>query len=184
MAFPLKYFQRLLGHMAVAAAITPLGLLHVRPLQCWLHDRIPRRAWHCDTFRVGVTPECCLLFRPWSDPAFLWAGVPLGQISSDIVVNTDASMMECCLQRASSLELLDRTSTADHSVHKPPGGSTLLSHVATPPPSPPLESNRCALFTFQESSIVQPMRSHDSSPILENGDSTPRQSSTTWSLGS
>ncbi len=36
-AVPLKLFQRLLGHMAAAAAVTPLGLLHMRPLQHWLH---------------------------------------------------------------------------------------------------------------------------------------------------
>ncbi len=30
---PLKQFQRLLGQMASAAAVTPLGLLHMRPLQ-------------------------------------------------------------------------------------------------------------------------------------------------------
>ncbi len=41
---PLKQFQRLLGHMASAAAVTPLGLLHMRPLQHWLHSRVPR--WH------------------------------------------------------------------------------------------------------------------------------------------
>ncbi len=33
---PLKHFQRLLGHMASTAAVTPLGLLHMRPLQHWL----------------------------------------------------------------------------------------------------------------------------------------------------
>ncbi|KAI2648645.1 ORF V: Enzymatic polyprotein [Labeo rohita] len=95
-AVPLKYFQRLLGHMAAtaaaAAAVTPLGLLHMRPLQRWLHNQIPRWAWHRGTFRVSVTPECRLLFSPWSDPAFLRAGVPLGQVSRHVVVNTDASM--------------------------------------------------------------------------------------------
>ncbi|KAL0194518.1 hypothetical protein M9458_008090 [Cirrhinus mrigala] len=89
-AVPLKYFQRLLGHMAAAAAVTPLGLLHMRPLQHWLHDRIPRWAWHRGTFRVSVTPECRLLFSPWSDPAFLRAGIPLGQVSRHVVVNTNA----------------------------------------------------------------------------------------------
>ncbi len=44
-AVPLKHFQRLLGHMASAAAVTPLGLLHMRPLQHWLHDWVPRWAW-------------------------------------------------------------------------------------------------------------------------------------------
>ncbi len=41
---PLKQFQRLLGHRASAAAVTPLGLLHMRPLQHWLHSRVPRWA--------------------------------------------------------------------------------------------------------------------------------------------
>ncbi len=44
-AAPLEQFQRLLGHMASAAAVTPLGLLHMRPLQHWLHGRVPRWAW-------------------------------------------------------------------------------------------------------------------------------------------
>ncbi|KAL0201654.1 hypothetical protein M9458_004841, partial [Cirrhinus mrigala] len=68
-AVPLKFFQRLLGHMAAAAMVTPLGLLHMRPLQHWLHGQIPRWAWHRGTFRVGVTPECRLLrwglFADW-----------------------------------------------------------------------------------------------------------------------
>ncbi len=33
--------------MASAAAVMPLGLLHMRPLQHWLHSRVPRWAWHC-----------------------------------------------------------------------------------------------------------------------------------------
>ncbi|KAI2667881.1 ORF V: Enzymatic polyprotein [Labeo rohita] len=90
-AVPLKTFQRLLGHMAAAAAVTPLGLLHMRPLQRWLHDRVPRWAWHRGTLRIGVSPQCRRLFSPWSDPAFLLAGVPLGQVSRHLVVYTDAS---------------------------------------------------------------------------------------------
>ncbi|KAL0195108.1 hypothetical protein M9458_008680, partial [Cirrhinus mrigala] len=92
-AVPLKLFQRLLGHMAAAAARTPLGLLHMRPLQHWLHGRVPRWAWHRGTFRVGVNPECCHLFSPWSDLMFLRAGVPLGQVREHVIVNTDASSM-------------------------------------------------------------------------------------------
>ncbi len=42
---PLKQFQRLLGHMASAAAVTPLGLLHMRPLQHWLHSWVTRWAF-------------------------------------------------------------------------------------------------------------------------------------------
>ncbi len=172
-AVPLKHFQRLLGHMASSAAITPLGLLHMRPLQRWLHDRVPRWAWRHGTYRVSLTPSCRRTFSPWSDLAFLRAGVPLEQC--------------CCLnrcfchglgghvQRARSRGALDRAPAAvayqlprvagsmacsaplqnaatreaytgplgqhcDRCVHQPPRRSTLPSHVATRPPSPPLES--------------------------------------------
>ncbi|KAL0148340.1 hypothetical protein M9458_056320 [Cirrhinus mrigala] len=56
--------QRLLGHMAAAAAVTPLGLLHMRPLQRWLHDRVPRWAWHRGTLRISISPQCRRLFSP------------------------------------------------------------------------------------------------------------------------
>ncbi|CAM4713457.1 unnamed protein product [Leuciscus chuanchicus] len=61
-AVPLKLFQKLLGHIAsaAAAAVTPLGLLHMRPLQLWLRDRVPRWAWQHGTLRVPVTPTCAL----------------------------------------------------------------------------------------------------------------------------
>ncbi len=90
-AAPLKQFQRLLGHMAAAAAVTPLGLLHMRPLQHWLHGRVPRWAWQSGTLRVQVTPACRQTFTPWSDLSFLRAGVPLEQVSRHTVVYTDAS---------------------------------------------------------------------------------------------
>jgi hypothetical protein len=90
-AAPLKLFQRLLGHMASAAAVTPLGLLHMRPLQHWLHDRVPRWAWQSGSCRVPVTPHCRQTLSLWSDPSFLRAGVPLEQVSRHSVVSTDAS---------------------------------------------------------------------------------------------
>ena len=90
-AAPLKLFQRLLGHMASAAAVTPLGLLHMRPLQHWLRGRVPRWAWQRGTFRVPVTPNCRRTLTKWSDPSFLRAGVPLEQVSRHAVVHTDAS---------------------------------------------------------------------------------------------
>ncbi len=90
-AAPLKLFQRLLGHMASAAAVTPLGLLHMRPLQHWLHGRVPRWAWQSGTHRLSITPYCRQTFSPWSDPSFLRAGVPLEQVSRHAVVFTDAS---------------------------------------------------------------------------------------------
>ncbi len=90
-AVPLKLFQRVLGHMAAAAVTVPLGLLHMRPLQHWLYGRIPRWAWKHGTYRVQITPACRKTFRPWSDPSFLRAGVPLEQVSRHAVVFTDAS---------------------------------------------------------------------------------------------
>ncbi len=90
-ASPLKQFQRLLGHIVAAAAVTPLGLLHMRPLQHWLHGRVPRWAWQSGTPRVQVTPACHQTFTPWSDLSFLRAGVPLEQVSRHAVVYTDAS---------------------------------------------------------------------------------------------
>ncbi len=80
-AVPLKLFQRLLGHMAAAAAVTPLGLLHMRPLQHWLHGRVPRWVWQRGTYQVAITPECRQTFSPWSNPLFLRAGVALEQVS-------------------------------------------------------------------------------------------------------
>ncbi|KAI2648125.1 ORF V: Enzymatic polyprotein [Labeo rohita] len=88
---PLKQVQRLLGHMASAAAVTPLGLMHMRPLQHWLHTRVPRWAWRRGTLRVGITPSCRKTLSPWTDLAFLRSGVPLEQVSRRIVVTTDAS---------------------------------------------------------------------------------------------
>ncbi len=79
--------------MASAAAVTPLGLLHMRPLQRCLDDRVPRWAWRRGTYRVSITPSCRQTFSPWSDLAFLRAGVPLLQVSRHVVVSTDASAM-------------------------------------------------------------------------------------------
>ncbi len=88
---PLKQFQRLLGHMASAAAVTPLRLLHKRPLPHWLHSRVPRWAWRRGTLRVGISQQCRRSLSPWTDFAFLRAGVPLEQQSRHTVVTTDAS---------------------------------------------------------------------------------------------
>ncbi len=77
--------------MASAAAVTPLGLLHMRPLQHWLHSRVPKWAWRRGALRVNITQECRRFFSPWMDLAFLRAGVPLEQVSRHVVVTTDAS---------------------------------------------------------------------------------------------
>ncbi len=175
-AAPLKLFQRLLGHMASTAAVTLLGLLHMRPLQRWLHGRVRRWAWQSGTHRVFITLHCRQTFSLWSDPSFLWAGVPLEQVSRHAVVFTDASATgwgatynrhavrglnrtqiplthqlprvassTFCAgppQRAATWQALaDPYGQHCHRcVHQPPGWSMLPPHVATRPPSPPLES--------------------------------------------
>ncbi len=71
----LKQSQRLLGHMA--SAVTPLGLLHMRSLQHWLHSRVRRWAVRHGTLRVTITHSCRRSFNSWTDLGFLRAGVPL-----------------------------------------------------------------------------------------------------------
>ncbi len=200
---PLKRFQRLLGHMASAAAVTPLGLLHTRPLQHWLHSRVPRWAWRRGALRVNITQECRRSFSPWTDLAFLWAGVPLEQVSRHVVVTTDASSTgwgaTCSGQAASGLwtgprllwhinclELLAvhlalrqfRPLLLGKHVLVSTDNTAAVSYInrmgvydhAACHSSPAISSsgvtrgsNRCALSTFRGSSIVRPMRFHDSS---------------------
>ncbi len=104
---PLKQFQRLLGHMEAAAAVTPLGVLHIRPLQHWLHGRVPSWAWQRGTHRVQVTPACRQTFTLWSDLAFLRAGVPLEQVSRHAVVYMDASTIGSNFSVLQILSMID-----------------------------------------------------------------------------
>ncbi len=84
-----QQFQRLLGHMA--STVTPLGLLHMRPHQHWLHSRVWRWAWRHVTLRVNITQECRRTFSPRTDLACLRAGVPLEQVFRHIFVTAYAS---------------------------------------------------------------------------------------------
>ena len=90
---PLKRFQRLLGHMASAAAVLQLGLLRMRPLQCWLNLEVPRGAWVSGGARVSVTQVCVSALQPWLAPEWYQQGVTMGVISHRKVVSTDASNM-------------------------------------------------------------------------------------------
>ncbi len=45
----------------------------------------PEMAWRRGTYRVSVTPSCRQTFGPWSDLAFLRAGVPPRQASRPVV---------------------------------------------------------------------------------------------------
>ncbi len=167
---PLKQFQRLLGHMASAAAVTLLRLLHMRPLQHWLHSRVPRWTWRHGTLRVGITQQCRRSLSPWTDLAF--------QVSRHTVVTTDASSTgwgaTCNGQAASGLWtgprllwhinclelwavhlsllqfrplLLGKQRASPHGqhcgglVHQLAGRYTITPYVTAHPPSPPLESH-------------------------------------------
>ncbi len=63
----------------------------MRPLQHWLHSRVPRWAWRRGTLRVVITQQCCCSLSPWTDLAILRATAPLEQVSRHTVVPTDAS---------------------------------------------------------------------------------------------
>ncbi len=54
-ARPLKAFQRMLGLMAADTPVLQLGLLHMRPIQFWLKQRVLSTAWRYGRHRVTVT---------------------------------------------------------------------------------------------------------------------------------
>ncbi len=91
---PLKQFQRLLGHMASAVTVTPLRLLHMRPLQHWSHSRVPRWLLRHGAIRMNIRQEFHRSFSPWTDLAFLRARVPLEQVSRHVAVTKYASSMD------------------------------------------------------------------------------------------
>lgn len=51
-----------LEHMESSATVMPLGLMHIRPLQHWLHVRVLRWAWRCGAHHVTIMTICCNTF--------------------------------------------------------------------------------------------------------------------------
>ncbi len=123
----LKEFQRLLGLMASASAVCHLGLLHMRPLQLWLKTRVPWTAWTSGRLSIAVTRGCIEALAPWRNPNFFSRGVPLGLVTSRVVVTTDASTLgwgAVCEGMPASGQWSEHRSDA----HKPIGiGSSLFS---------------------------------------------------------
>ncbi|KAK7905173.1 hypothetical protein WMY93_017780 [Mugilogobius chulae] len=83
--------HRLLGLMASALVVIPLGRLYMRPFQKWV------TAFHLDPARhayklVPVTAACVRALRPWRRQGFLSAGVPMGTVIARKVITTDASL--------------------------------------------------------------------------------------------
>ncbi len=72
-----KQFQRLLGLMAAASNVMPIGLLYMRPLQWWLKTKgfSPRG----NPLRmIKVTRHCLRALDMWRQPWFLSQGPVLG----------------------------------------------------------------------------------------------------------
>ncbi len=83
--------RRLLGLMAAASPVLPLGLLHMRPFLWWikelrLHHTVPA------TRLIKVSCGCSRPLLQWRDPAFLQSGVRIGAIHRRHIVTMDASM--------------------------------------------------------------------------------------------
>ncbi len=83
--------RRLLGLMAAASHVLPLGLLHMRPFLWWMKKlrllpTIPA------TRLIRVSRSCSRPLLQWRDPAFLQSGVRMGAIHRRHMISTDASM--------------------------------------------------------------------------------------------
>ncbi len=107
----------------------------MRPLQHWLHFRVPRWAWRRGTLQVGITQQCHRSLSPWTDLAFLRAAAPLEQVSRHTVVPADASSTgwgaTCNGQAASGLWTGPRDSTSlAHSSEEGPPFSGARHHMA------------------------------------------------------
>ncbi len=85
-----KAFQRILGLMAAASTVLQLGLLHMRPIQFWLKQRVPSAAWH-HGHRVTVTRPCALGLARRKYILWLKQGVILDTAYRRKLVTTDAS---------------------------------------------------------------------------------------------
>ncbi len=83
--------RRLLGLMAAASPVLPLGLLHMRPFLWWMkvlriHPTVPA------TRLIRVSRSCFRALLKWRDPTFLQSGVRMGAIHRRHMITTDASM--------------------------------------------------------------------------------------------
>ncbi len=90
-ALPLTAFQRMLGLMVAASPVLQLGLLHMRPIQFWLKQRVPSAAWHHGCHRITVTRACVSTLARWRDRFWLKRDVILDTTHRRKVVTTDAS---------------------------------------------------------------------------------------------
>ncbi len=88
---PLKAFQRMLGLMASALPVLRLGLLHMRPIQFLMKQRVPSAAWRHRRHHLTVTRACVSALACWRDLFWLKQGVILDTVHRRKVVMTDDS---------------------------------------------------------------------------------------------
>ncbi len=78
--------------MASASTVCHLGLLHMHPLQLWLKSRVPWTAWTSGHLSIAFSRGCIeAALRLWRKPELFSRGVPLGLVTSRVMVTTDAS---------------------------------------------------------------------------------------------
>nr|XP_054606384.1 uncharacterized protein LOC129166858 [Nothobranchius furzeri] len=82
---------RLVGLMASAISVVPLGRLHMRDFQRWVASLGLSPVRH-RARRVTVFAACVVALRCWRHPSLLAQGVPLGLVLVRKVVTTDASL--------------------------------------------------------------------------------------------
>ena len=81
---------RLLGLMASALVVVPLGRLHMRPVQRWVASLRLNPTCHGHR-RVLISMACVSALRPWGRAYFLTTGVTMGTVLARKVLSTDAS---------------------------------------------------------------------------------------------
>ncbi len=71
--------RRLLGLMAAASPVLPLGLLHMRPFLWWMKELRYTPLYQLLALS-GCCAVCCRHLLMWRDPVFLQSGVRMGAI--------------------------------------------------------------------------------------------------------
>ncbi|XP_077060691.1 uncharacterized protein LOC143712393 [Siphateles boraxobius] len=83
--------RRMLGLMAAASSVLPLGLLHMRPFMWWVKLSGVRPSG--STLRLlKVSRSCFRALSVWRDPLFLRKGISMGAVSRRQMITTDASL--------------------------------------------------------------------------------------------
>ena len=80
-----------LGLMASAVLVVPLGRMHMRPFQRWFLSYRMDPVVHRN-HRILLTKRASQALTQWTDPLWFSTGVPLGPMLSRQLIRTDASL--------------------------------------------------------------------------------------------